>query len=205
MTRALRILLPAAVAFSFTAACSEVPAEPAAITEGAWAVDPDASSLSYVSVKAGDVAEPNTFSTLSGSVSEAGEAVIEIDLASLETGVDIRNERMRDIFFNVAENPTASVTATIDPAQFEALKVGESTSQELDATLSVRGVEAPITAQLQVTRAGEDRVQVVSETPVIVYADALELTEGLATLRELAGLDEITPLVPVTFSITFER
>jgi len=39
----------------------------------------------------------------------------------------------------------------------------------------------------------------------VVYADALELNAGLAQLQELAGLDSITPAVPVSFSIAFER
>ncbi|MEL7188453.1 MAG: YceI family protein [Pseudomonadota bacterium] len=206
--KSIRILVASAFlapALFGIAACSKAPAEPSAVTGGDWTVDSDVSSLSYVSVKSGNVAEANTFSALSGSVSEAGEAEVIIDLASLETGVDIRNERMRDIFFVVADNPTANVTATIDPATFEALGVGESMPQKLDATLSVKGVETSINADVQVTRAGEDRVQVVSTAPVIVYADALELTEGLATLQQLAGLGEITPLVPVTFSLTFKR
>ncbi|MEM6267167.1 MAG: YceI family protein [Pseudomonadota bacterium] len=175
------------------------------VVEGAWTVDPDASSLSYVSVKSGEVAEANEFTALSGSVSAAGEAEIVIDLASVSTGVDIRDERMRDIFFNVADNPTASVTAQLDPAAFEALGLGESLTQTLDATLNVKGVEAPIQTQVAVTRVADDRVLAVSSDPVIVYADALELSEGLATLQELAGLDAITPAVPVTFSIMFER
>ncbi len=200
----LRTLLIGVVALSLVN-CSKAPAETAAITDDAWAVDPETSSLSYVSVKSGNVAEVNSFTSLSGGVSENGEATISIDLASVETGVDIRNERMRDIFFEVADNPRATVTASIDPAAFEALAVGESVSSELAARLEVKGVEAPITAQVQVTRSSNDRVQVVSKAPVIVYADALELTNGLAALQELAGLDEITPLVPVTFALTFER
>lgn len=189
----------------FGAACAPVTPEPEALTSGDWAIDEAVSSVSYVSVKSGEVAEPNTFTALTGSVSKAGEAAIRIDLASLETGVDIRNERMRDVFFNVAQHPAANITAAIDPAAFEALGVGESTRQTLEATVSVKGVEAPVEAQVQVTRAGPDRVLVVSEAPVIVYADALELTQGLARLQELAGLDAITPVVPVTFSLTFER
>ena len=134
-----------------------------------------------------------------------GAASLEIDLATIETKVDIRNERMRDIFFEVAEFPTANVTATIDPAAFETLSVGETITQPLSATLSVKGIEAPIETEVSVTRTGEDGVLVTSLEPVIVYADALELTEGLATLQELAGLPSITPAVPVSFSIAFKR
>jgi polyisoprenoid-binding protein YceI len=192
-------------ALALTAACGQEPAEPTPLAQGSWSVDADASSLSYVSVKSGEIAESNTFSGLSGNVTPDGAASLEIDLATIETKVDIRNERMRDIFFEVAEFPTASVTAQIDPAAFDTLGVGESTVQPLEAVLTVKGVEASVDAQVSVTRIAEDRVLATSTEPVIVYADALELTEGLARLQELAGLPSITPAVPVSFSIVFER
>ena len=117
------------------AACAQAPAEPAPLAEGAWSVDAGASSLAYVSVKAGEIAESNSFSGRSGSVSPEGAASVEIDLATIETKVDIRNERMRDIFFEVADHPTATVSAQIDPAAFDALALGESVVQPLEATL----------------------------------------------------------------------
>lgn len=187
------------------AACSQAPAEAPAVTGSAWTVDSDASELSYVTVKQGEIAEVNTFEKLTGSVNESGEAVIEVDLASVSTLVDIRDERMRDVFFVVADNPTATVTAQVDPAAFEALGVGESLQTTLDTTVSLKGAEASFDAEVTVTRAGEDRVLAVTDKPVVVYADALELTAGLAQLQELAGLDSITPAVPVSFSIAFER
>ncbi|MEL7317807.1 MAG: YceI family protein [Pseudomonadota bacterium] len=196
-------LAPAALIL--TTACAQTPAEPAPLVQGGWSVDASASSLSYVSVKSGEIAESNSFSGLSGSVTPAGAASVEIDLSTIETNVDIRNERMRDIFFEVADHPTATVTAQIDPAALDTLAVGQSVTQPLKATLSVKGVEAPVETQVSVTRTAEDRVLVTSTEPVIVYADALELTDGLATLQELAGLPSITPAVPVSFSIAFKR
>lgn len=187
------------------AACSPAATEAPPLAEGIWAVDPAASKLSYVSIKADEIAEINRFDRLSGSVAEDGSATIEVDLASVSTGVDIRNERMREIFFNVAEFPTATITGTVDPALFANLAIGESTVQPLKATLSLKGVEAPIDTEVQVTRTAEDRVLAVSTAPVILDAGTLQLTDGLAQLQELAGLPSITPAVPVTFSLAFER
>ncbi len=204
MTRTLKFTFIATLGLGL-AACSQTPVEPEAVTAGAWTVDSAASELSYVSIKAGEIAEVNTFETVTGTVSADGAAAIEIDLSSVSTGVDIRDERMREVFFVVADNPTANVTATIDPAAFEALGVGESTSTTLDGTLSLKGVEAPFQAEVTVTRAGADRVLAVSDAPVIVEAGRFELVEGLAQLQELAGLPSITPVVPVTFALTFER
>lgn len=200
----IKLAKTAAIALALSlAACG--PTEPPAVDEGAWTLDGPASRLTYVSVKSGEIAETNSFSRLEGSVSAEGDATVEIDLASLETGVDIRNERMRDIFFEVADHPKATITAKLDPRVYDYLKVGDSTIAEVKGTLNVNGVEAPVEAEVDVTRIGADRISVVATEPVIVMADALELTEGLAKLQELAGLSSITPAVPVTFSLEFER
>ena len=197
--------LTAAATLLTLAACAQEPAPPPSLAEGEWRVDGAASELSYVTVKAGEIAEVNTFESLSGSVTAEGAASVEISLASVSTGIDIRDERMRDILFNVADNPTATVTAQLDPSAFATLAPGESVSQELAATLSLMGIDSPVTADVTITRVGEDRVLVVSDAPVIVYASAFELGDGLAQLQELASLPSITPAVPVSFSITFER
>lgn len=204
MTRSINLPLMA-VAAAAVSACSQAPAEPAAVTEGAWTLDGAASELSYVTIKSGEIAELNSFETLSGSIAADGAATIEIDLASVETGVDIRNERMRDIFFVVADNPSATVTAQIDPAAFESLAVGASADTTLDGKLSLKGAEMPFQSEITVTRVGADRVLAVSDAPVIVDAARLDLVEGLGQLQELAGLPSITPVVPVTFALTFER
>ena len=194
----------AAGAALFLAACQQAPAETPPLAEGSWTLDDEASRLSYVSIKSGEIAENNYFTELSGSVSPDGEATIEIDLDSLETGVDIRDERMREVFFNIADFPTATITAQVDPEAFEDLDIGERIVQPLKGTLSVKGVETGVDTEIAVTRIAADRVQVASTDPVIVMADSLDLTEGLAHLQELAGLPSITPAVPVTFSLTFE-
>ena len=199
----IRILAPAALIA--LAGCSQSPADAPPVTDSEWTLDGEASELSYVSIKAGEIAEINAFESLNGGVTQDGTASVVIDLSSVSTGVDIRNERMRDIFFVVADYPTATVTAQIDPASFEALGVGESTTQMLSGTLSIKEVEAPFETEVMVTRAGPDRVIAASTDPVIVDAGQLQLTDGLAQLQELAGLDSITPVVPVTFTLTFER
>ncbi len=192
-------------ALVLAAGCSETPADPPALTDGAWQVDSEASRLSYVSVKAGEIAETNRFERLTGSVSPSGDAVIEIDLSSVDTGVEIRDERMRDIFFEVASNPSATVTADIDPSAFEVLGIGESVTQPLEGTLSVRGIDAPFATDVTVTRVGPDRVLAVSDEPIIVEAGRYDLIDRLGQLQELAGLPSITPAVPVTFLLALER
>lgn len=202
--------LAAVLALSL-AACAEqaadVPAatEPAVVTEGAWTLDPAASRLSYVSIKAGEIAENNRFETMSGTVAADGTAEVSIDLSSVNTGVDIRNERMRDIFFEVVDNPAAVVTAKLDPAAFAGLAVGQSITRPLTATIALKGAESGIETEVLVTRVAADRVTVVPTAPVLISTDMFELTDELGELRALAQLPSITPAVPVTFTLSFKR
>ncbi|WP_086739676.1 YceI family protein [Erythrobacter colymbi] len=209
-----RTLALAAVLMLGLAACAgpeadapvaDATASPAPVTESAWTLDPAASRLGYVSIKAGEVAENNRFDTLRGTVTADGTASLEIDLASVNTGVEIRNERMREIFFAVADNPTATVTATIDPKAFAGLAVGQSITRPLKANVTIKGASSDVETDVLVTRTAEDRVLVVPTAPVIISTDMFGLTDELGELRALAQLPSITPAVPVTFTLVFKR
>lgn len=202
MINPLRIAATAAVLS--LAACSQAPAEAPPLT-GAWTIDSEASRLSYVSIKLGEVAESNSISGIAGSVSADGAVEIEIDLASVDTGIDIRNERMREFLFEVTDHPTATISAQVDPAAFASLRVGESLAQEVETTLSLKGIESTVYTNVTVTRIAENRVQVASADPVLVSANTFDLTAGIAKLQELASLESITPVVPVSFLVTFEQ
>lgn len=213
MTSTLRSCLCFAVLSLGLAACTQPDAAapladataPARVTEGAWTLDPAASRFTYVSVKAGEVAETNRFERLSGSVAPDGTASLDIDLASVDTGVGARNERMREIFFDVAANPTARVTARLDPAGFADLAIGQSLTRAFTATVEIKGVTGDVETETLVTRVAEDRVIVVPSAPVIISTDMFGLTDELGELRALAELPSITPAVPVTFSLSFRR
>jgi polyisoprenoid-binding protein YceI len=213
VTRSLRRFACFAILGLGLAACSQAPTtegvsdspEAALATEGEWKVDSAASHLSYVSLKAGEVAETNHFQRLGGTIGNDGAATITIDLASVSTGVEIRDERMRDIFFQVAENPTAVVTAQLDPAAFAALSIGQVIVQPFDATLALKGMEAPISTRVQVARVSENRVIATTTSPIIITTDMFGLTDELGELRALAQLPSISPAVPVTFTLAFTR
>jgi polyisoprenoid-binding protein YceI len=195
------------------AACSQSPDKPGAdssapatsATSGDWAIDTAASHVDYVSIKAGEVAETNRFEKLTGSVGADGAARVEIDLASVNTGVEIRDERMREIFFQVAEFPSAVITADLDPARFAALEVGQVVVQPLTAKVAVKGMEADIETQVQIARLADNRVIASTTRPIIITTDMFGLTDELGELRALAQLPSISPAVPVTFTLAFTR
>lgn len=205
LAAALALALAACAGPEADAPIDDATASPAPVTDAAWTLDPAASRIAYVSIKAGEVAETNRFDALSGSVAPDGAASLTIDLASVNTGVEIRDERMREVFFGVAENPAATVTATLDPARFAGLGVGQSVTRPLKAEVTIKGVAADVETEVLVTRTAEDRVLVVPTAPVIISTDMFGLTDELGELRALAQLPSITPAVPVTFTLTFKR
>ncbi|WP_323763181.1 YceI family protein [Maricaulis sp.] len=194
----MRLLMTALLA-SLAAACSQ-PAAP-----GPWQLDEDRSTLAFVSIKSGDIAEAHRFSDLAGTVMPDGEAELVIGLASVETGIDIRNERMREHLFETGRFDSARVTTTLDLAAFADLGPGERHTLMLDAILNLHGVAMRIEAEVTVTDIDGQTVLVESHAPVLIHAADHDLTDGLATLQDLAGLPSITPVVPVTFSLVFTR
>ncbi|MEL7454301.1 MAG: YceI family protein, partial [Pseudomonadota bacterium] len=129
-----------------------VPSAPA-LPVSNYALNDAASRLSFVSIKAGDIVETHRFDRISGDVSGDGSGRLVVDLASVNTAVDIRNERMREVFFETATYPEAIITTSINPSTFEALAIGERVEQELEASLSLHGVELPMYTTIAVTMA----------------------------------------------------
>ena len=72
-----------------------------------WTLDPSASVITYQSVKKNTIVETNKIRNITGTLSSAGDAKITFDLNSVDTGVDLRNVRMRFLFFETFKYPTA--------------------------------------------------------------------------------------------------
>ena len=170
-----------------------------------WTLDPAASAISFMSIKAGDGAENHGFGTLTGKVGADGAVRIEIALDSVETNVDIRNERMREMFFETTDYPVAVVNGAVDLGDFAELAVGESAKRDASLSLDLHGQESAIDATLTVTRIGENRVLVATAAPVVVHVADFGLQAGLDALRDVAGLPSITPVAPVYASLVFAR
>lgn len=170
-----------------------------------WRLSPDESRISFVSVKAGNFPESHHFTEMDGTVGADGAATIAIALDSVETLIDIRNERMRDFLFETDEYPTAEIVASIDLDALENLGVGARKEIPFTGELALHGATAPIDAVLIVTRIAENRVLVETTDPVILFTDDYNLADGVQKLMELASLPAITPASPVTASLVFER
>jgi len=168
-------------------------------------IDNNNSYVSLVSTKiladgTSSVSEVFTFSSLAGSVSDDGAATVTLELGSVETGIDIRNERMGKFLFETDRYPEAKITAQIPDT---ALATG-GRMIDLDITVDMRGKQMMYTVPVVVT-SDKAQVLVAASKPLLVDANSFGLQGGLGKLGELAGLMHIPSTVPVMFNLVFER
>lgn len=171
----------------------------------AWTLDNDTSQVSFVSVKAGDAGEVHRFTEISGGLSADGQASVIIQLASVDTLIPLRDDRMREMLFQTDLFPTASLSAIVDMDAVIAIGPGGSIDMTANLNLDLHDQQIVLPAEMIVARLGDRKLMVSSRKPVIVNAASVDLADGIEALREVAKLPSISKAVPVSFVLTFEQ
>ncbi|WP_159083966.1 cellulose binding domain-containing protein [Saccharobesus litoralis] len=168
-----------------------------------YQLDAAKSSLFFVSTKKTHIVEAHHFTSLTGSINEFGQAQLNIDLTSVETNIDKRNERMRLYLFETDLFPTAAVSLDIDSNLLPNIEVGSAIELDVTPILDLHGVQLELPTKVKVSKLTETKLLVQNLTPIILQATDFDLAEGVETLRELAGLPVISLAVPVNFNLVF--
>lgn len=176
---------------------------PSAAARADWELDNTRSTVNFISVKNDSVGEVHSFDTLVGYIGSAGNAELTIDLGSVQTLIDIRNERMREMLFETVKFPTASVSAQMDPEIIAAAAEGGIVTADLPVTVSLHGHTKTLTVSIVMMGEGDGRLRVVSAHPVLVNAADFGLEDGVAALQKVAGLEAISRVVPVSLQLAF--
>ena len=166
-----------------------------------WVIDPEGSYVGFASVKNDLIAENHSFTQITGAIEDSGDANIVIALASVETLIPIRNERMQAILFEVAQYPDVTVTANLDLDEFTSLGLGESKTDTILLGVNLHGTDLSKNVLVKVTRSSNNAYEVTSLGPIIIHASQFALSDGLESLRKIAGLQSIDLMVPVTFDL----
>lgn len=170
----------------------------------AWDLDTEASYLNFVTTKNTHNVEVHYFASLSGDIGTNGVATVAIDLNSVDTGIAIRNQRMRDLLFETANFPTATITVNVPSTLLSSLAVGQTTQTEISANVDLHGVSTPVTTRVSVQRLSNSRILVQSVAPVLARAADFDLVDGVDALRSIASLTSISAVVPVDFALVFD-
>ena len=162
-----------------------------------WQVGPD-SRVQFVSIKNNTVGEFSHFEILSGSVTDAGEVEVRVVLDSVETNVGIRNERMKAMLFEVGLYPEAVITTQLDAGSMAVLSGGGLTNVALQ--IDLHGQTVTKNAQLSVA-VSDQGVNATTTQPILLSAADFGLEGGVAALQEVAGLNAISRVIPVTVAL----
>ena len=168
-----------------------------------WTLDPARSHLTFISIKAKNVAEVHVFKEMSGSGGSDGKVSVTLMLDSVDTLVPIRNERMREFLFETTDYKEAVLDATIDPEAISGMNTGDIATITAEGNLSLHGQVQQMTMVMQAAKVAEDTVMVAGVKPLVIDAAKFGMSEGVEKLREIAGLDSISNAVPVTYVMTF--
>lgn len=162
-----------------------------------WQVGPD-SRVQFVSIKNNTIGEVSHFEILSGSVTDAGEVEVRVVLDSVETNVGIRNERMKAMLFEVGLYPEAVITTQLDAGSMAVLSGGGLTNVALQ--IDLHGQTVTKNAQLSVA-VSDQGVNATTTQPILLSAADFGLEGGVAALQEVAGLNAISRVIPVTVAL----
>ena len=130
---------------------------------------------------------------------------IDIDLSSVDTQLELRDQRMRDIVFKVAENASAKLTGDMNLEAHHDQEIGTSRKIEASIGIELVGQKIDYDVMLLVTRLAENKVMVTPHGVIFLDLEDFELADAIETLRELAGLDRIATAAPMSFYLTFEK
>jgi hypothetical protein len=168
-----------------------------------WYLDGESSRLSFVSTKNANVSEVQRFLVLHGKVDPEGLAQVEVELESINSGIPLRDERMRKELFQIDRFPDAMITTKIDLRPINDLAPGAQLELRLPLMVDLHGKQHEYQAELLATRLDDRRFQVVTLEPLVINAEDFDLAPGLEALRKLAGLSAISLSVPVGAVLIF--
>ena len=166
-----------------------------------WLLNDTKSVLNFVSVKNTDVAETFTFGQMQGTVSSSGQATMTIPLASILTGIDIRNTRMQSMLFESNYLPNLHFTTQLDLAAIDAMAAGSASTLSLTGSLILHGVIKPLTFEALVIKHANNSVSFSPRKPIVINSTDFDLNAGIELLRMTAGATTIGEKVPVYFKM----
>ncbi|MEZ5501845.1 MAG: YceI family protein [Halioglobus sp.] len=170
-----------------------------------WELDNTQSTLNFISIKNDSIAEVHSFASLVGYIGTSGNVQLTINLDSVQTQIDVRNERMREMLFETVKFPSAQITAQVDPALLAEVARGGIVTTDLPITLSLHGQEKSLTVPVAVLGEGAGNLVVFTARPVVINAADFGLDGGVAALQKVAGLNAISTAVPVTLQLRFVK
>ncbi|MFT7409698.1 MAG: polyisoprenoid-binding protein YceI [Oleispira sp.] len=162
------------------------------------------SSIHFLTSKNTHITEIHRFKKFEGAINNQGLAKLSIDLASVDTRIAIRDERMQEHLFETSLFSQATFEANIPTNLLAQVSSGHQTKFELKGKISLHGEQAEAYCQVMISHNTDKTITVSSITPMVIKAESFNLIAGINKLQQLAGLKSITHTVPLTFNLSFK-
>ena len=163
-----------------------------------WTLDTNNSQLSFISTKNKTISETHQLTFKDGSINSGAFVDLIIDLNQVETHIEIRNQRVKDLLFQTDRYPTARIKAQLP----ENLVLG--TTMDIRFELDLHGItkelSVPVMAQMV-----DEKLTVINYQPITIQAKDFDLDAGLNQLTQVAKLQAISYEVPVDFKLVFNK
>ena len=167
-------------------------------SENNWHLDTLESQISFISTKNQTTSESHTMTFQQGEIINLSEVELVLDLNTVNTQIEIRDQRLKSLLFETEKYPTAHITSTLP----QSLTLGETAEVEL--LLNLHGHKRNISARVFTQLVGEELV-VTNFNPITVQAKDFNLDTGINKLTQVAKLKAISYEVPVDFKLVFNK
>jgi outer membrane protein OmpA-like peptidoglycan-associated protein/polyisoprenoid-binding protein YceI len=168
-----------------------------------WILDPSRSHVYMQTEKREGIIEKHQFTAVEGNIGRDGNATVRIDLNSIDTGIDLRNVRMRFLLFETYKFPYAEITAKLDKAKLQELTTRSRITYPLTLRVNMHGIINEMQTLVSIARTGNATVEVATIDPLPVTAESFDLVKGVGKLVDAMGGIRIVPSSPVSFDLVF--
>ena len=163
-------------------------------------------TVSMITVKNGDTEVPGKFEGVSGTMTFADgkhpsalTGSLDIELGSWDSGLELRDDRVKNIFFDAAKNQTASFRLTnIEDLPAEGMVIGADAEGTAKGRLTIAGTSVDVEAKVKLTRSGETDFHLDTIEPFVVSIESLHLTNPLKALMKECEHESIDDSVRVS-------
>ena len=163
-------------------------------------------SISLVTVKNGDTEVPAKFEGVSGRLTIPDAAApsdltgaLYIDVDSWDSGLELRDDRVKNIFFGISDNKQIVFTLNgISGLPEEGLGIGEQSEGVARGLIAFAGQSAAVEAQVKLARSGASDFHIDTIEPFTVSIASLGLIDPLKALMKECAHKSIDDLVKVS-------
>jgi len=163
-----------------------------------WQLITTESQLSFITTKNKNITEEHSIQFSSGYINNEKQLVIKTDLTTVNTNIEIRDQRLRDLLFEVDQFPLATISTQLE----QHLPLTEPFTIEFE--LDLHGIKQNMSAEVMIQSIG-DKLVVTNYEPVLVNGKDFALDDAINQLTKIASLQSIDYSVLVDFKLTFEK